>query len=84
VTTVTFDGQSYTVWQELGGPITFVPDTNVTGGDLSLLPFFQWLVSQGYEPADSTLNQVAYGVQIASTDATPETFGVSNFSVSSS
>ena len=84
VATVTFDGQSYAVWQEAGGPITFVSDTNVTGGDLNLLQFFQWLISQGYEPASSTLNQVAFGAQIVSTNATPETFGFSNFSVSSS
>ena len=81
---VTFDGQSYSVWQATGGPITFVSDTNVTGGDLNLLPFFQWLISQGYEPANSTLDQVAYGAEIVSTNATQETFGFSNFSVSSS
>ncbi len=84
VATVTFDGQSYAVWQEVGGPITFVSDTNVTGGDLNLLQFFQWLISQGYEPTGSTLNQVAFGAQIVSTNATTETFGFSNFSVSSS
>jgi hypothetical protein len=84
VATVTFDGQSYTVWQQAGGPITFVSDTNVTGGDLNLLQFFQWLASQGYEPSNSTLNQVAFGAEIVSTNATPETFGFSNFSVSSS
>jgi Glycosyl hydrolase family 12 len=84
VATVTFDGQSYTVWHAAGGPITFVSDTNVTGGDLNLLQFFQWLISQGYAPSNSTLNQVAYGAEIASTNATPETFGFSNFSVSSS
>ena len=84
VATVTFDGQSYTVWQAADGPITFVSDTNVTGGDLNLLQFFQWLISQGYEPSNSTLNQVAYGAEIVSTNATPETFGFSNFSVSSS
>jgi len=84
VATVTFDGQSYTVWQAAGGPVTFVSETNVTGGDLNLLQFFQWLISQGYEPASSTLNQVAYGAEIVSTNATPETFGFSNFSVSSS
>jgi hypothetical protein len=84
VATVTFDGQSYAVWQDAGGPITFVSDTNVTGGDLNLLQFFQWLISQGYEPTGSTLNQVAFGAQIVSTNATPETFGFSNFSVSSS
>ena len=56
----------------------------MTGGDLNLLQFFQWLISQGYEPSNSTLNQVAYGAEIVSTNATPETFGFSNFSVSSS
>jgi hypothetical protein len=84
VGTVTFGGQSYAVWQEAGGPITFVSDTNVTGGDLNLLQFFQWLMSQGYEPTTSTLNQVSFGAEIVSTNATPETFGFSNFSVSSS
>jgi Glycosyl hydrolase family 12 len=84
VATATFDGQSYTVWQAAGGTITFVSDTNVTGGDLNLLQFFQWLISQGYEPASSTLNQVAYGAEIVSTNATAETFGFSNFGVSSS
>jgi hypothetical protein len=84
VGTVTFGGQSYAVWQEAGGPVTFVSDTNVTGGDLNLLQFFQWLMSQGYEPTTSTLNQVAFGAEIVSTNATPETFGFSNFSVSSS
>jgi len=82
ITTATFGGQSYTVWQEVGGPITFVSDTNVTGGDLNLLPFFQWLVSQGLEPSTSTLNQIAFGAEIVSTNATPETFGFDNFSVS--
>jgi Glycosyl hydrolase family 12 len=84
VGTVAFDGQSYAVWQQAGGPVTFVSDTNVTGGDLNLLQFFQWLISQGYEPSGSTLNQVAFGAEIVSTNATPETFGFSNFSVSSS
>jgi Glycosyl hydrolase family 12 len=84
VGTVAFGGQSYAVWQEAGGPITFVSDTNVSGGDLNLLQFFQWLMSQGYEPTTSTLNQVAFGAEIVSTNATPETFGFSNFSVSSS
>jgi glycosyl hydrolase family 12 len=84
VATVTFDAQSYTVWKADGGPVTFVSDTNVTGGDLNLLQFFQWLINNGYEPASSTLNQVAYGAEIVSTNGAPETFGFNNFSVSSS
>ena len=81
---VTLDGQSYAVWQEAGGPITFVSDTNVTAGDLNLLQFFQWLISKGYEPANSNLQQVDYGVEINTTNGAQETFGFNNFSVSSS
>jgi hypothetical protein len=84
VATVTIDGQSYAVWQAAGGPITFVSDANVTAGDLNLLSFFQWLMTNGYEPATSTLNSVAFGAQIVSTGGADETFGFSNFSVSSS
>lgn len=84
VATAVIDGQSYAVWQETGGPITFVAAANVGAGDLNLLPFFQWLASNGYEPSSSTLDQVAFGAQITSTNATSETFGFNNFSVTAS
>jgi hypothetical protein len=84
IATATIDGQDYAVWQQSGGPITFVSTSDVTAGDLNLLPFFQWLTGNGYEPSSSTLNQVAFGAQIVSTDATQETFGFNNFSVTAS
>jgi Glycosyl hydrolase family 12 len=84
VATATFDGQSYTVWQDANGPVTFVSDANASAGDLNLLQFFQWLTSNGYEPANSQLYQVDYGVEIATTNGAQETFGFNNFSVSSS
>jgi hypothetical protein len=84
VATATIDGQDYAVWQQAGGPITFVSDANVSAGDLNLLPFFQWLTSNGYESTSSTLNQVAFGAQIVSTNGTQETFGFNNFSVTAS
>jgi hypothetical protein len=84
VTTATFGGQSYTVWKGDNGPVSFVSNTNVTAGDLNLLQFFQWLISNGYEPSNSQLFQVDYGVEIATTNGATETFGFNNFSVSSS
>ena len=84
VTTATFDGQSYTVWKGNNGPVSFVSDANVTAGDLNLLQFFQWLISKGYEPSNSKLYQVDYGVEINTTNGAQETFGFNNFSVSSS
>jgi hypothetical protein len=84
VTSATFDGQTYTVWKGNNGPVSFVSNTNVTSGDLNLLQFFQWLISKGWEPANSTLNQVDYGVEINTTNSTNETFSFDNFSVTTS
>jgi hypothetical protein len=84
MTSVTFNGASYTVWKGNNGPVSFVADSTVTSGTLNLLAFFQWLISKGFEPANSNLQQVDYGVEIASTNNTQETFNFSNFSVSSS
>jgi hypothetical protein len=83
-TSATFDGQSYTVWKGNNGPVSFVSNSNVTSGSLNLLQFFQWLINKGWEPANSRLDQVDYGVEIVSTNSAPETFGFSDFSVSSS
>jgi hypothetical protein len=79
----TFGGQSFTVWRGNNNLVSFVADANVTSGTLNLLPFFQWLINKGWEPANSTLLQVDYGVEVVSTNG-PETFGFSDFSVNPS
>lgn len=84
MTSATFDGESYTVWKGNNGPVSFVRNSNTTSGNVNLLEFFQWLINKGYEPANSKLYQVDYGVEIATTNGATETFGFNNFSVSSS
>jgi hypothetical protein len=82
--TVTIGGRSFTVWRGTNNLVSFVADSTMTSGTLDLLPFFQWLINKGWEPAGSTLVQVDYGVEIVSTNSAPETFDFSDFSVSSS
>jgi hypothetical protein len=79
--TVTIGGQTWTAWKGNGGYMAFVANSNITAGTLNLLAFLQWIVAQGWVPADSTLNQVDYGVEICSTDGAPATFSFSDFSV---
>ncbi len=79
--TVTISGQTWTAWKGNGGYMAFVANSNVTAGSLNLLAFFQWVISKGWVPADSTLNQVDYGVEICSTNGSPATFSFSNFAV---
>lgn len=81
--TVTFDGRSYTVWKGTGNYFAFVANSSFDSGDLNLLEFFQYLISKGWIPSDSTLSQVDYGVEIVATNG-PETFSFSDFSVSTS
>jgi hypothetical protein len=80
---VTFDGRTFTVWKGNGNYFAFVADQAFTSGDLNLLDFFQYLINKGWVPANSTLAQVDYGVEIVATNG-PETFNFSNFSVSTS
>jgi hypothetical protein len=82
--TVTFDGRSYTVWKGTGNYTAFVPNSNFTSGTLNLLEFFQWLMAKGWVPANSTLSQVDYGVELVSTNGAPETFTFSGFTVNAS
>ncbi len=79
--TVTIGGQTWTAWKGNGGYMAFVANSNVTAGSLNLLAFFQWIIAKGWVPADSTLNQVDYGVEICSTNGAPATFSFSNFAV---
>jgi hypothetical protein len=79
--TVTIGGQAWTAWKGNGGYMAFVANSNVTSGSLNLLAFFQWIIAKGWVPADSTLSQVDYGVEICSTDGAPATFSFSGFSV---
>ena len=83
VATVTLDGRSWAVWKD-GSYIAFVAGSNFTSGTMNLLTFFQWIMSQGWIPGNSTLGQVDYGVELVSTNGVPATFSFSNFSVSAS
>jgi hypothetical protein len=79
--TVTIGGQTWTAWKGNGGYMAFVASSNVTAGSLNLLAFLQWITAEGWVPANSTLNQVDYGVEICSTNGAPATFSFGDFSV---
>jgi hypothetical protein len=85
-------GRTYQVWKYNGGTggpfpgyyIAFVAEPAFTSGTLDLMPFFDWVISQGWIPASSTLGQIDYGAEIVSTNGAPEKFSFTNFSVSTS
>ena len=82
---VTFDGRSYTVYRtSTGSYIAFVANSNFTSGSMNLLEFFNWIMAKGWIPANSTLGQVCYGVELVSTNNVPATFVFNDFSVTAS
>ncbi len=84
VTSVTFGGRTYDVWKTSDNRyIAFVPRTVMKSGSLNLLEFFTWTISKGWLPANSTLGQIDYGVEICSTNNRPATFNFTDFSITS-
>jgi len=79
-TTVTLGGRQYVVWRD-GTYIAFVAKSSFSSGSIDLLGMFNWLMSKGWIPSNTTLGQVDYGVELVSTNNAPETFSFSNFSV---
>jgi hypothetical protein len=83
VATASLGGRTYQVWKK-GGYMAFVAEPAFTSGTVNLLAFFDYVISQGYIAANSTLGQIDYGVELVSTDSAPATFTFTNFSVTTS
>jgi len=79
---VAFGGRTYQVYKRSGSSyIAFVPTADFTAGTLDLLEMVNWTIAQGWLPAESTLNQICFGVEIVSTDDTDATFAVTAFAI---
>ncbi len=79
---VTFGGRTYRVYKRSGsGYIAFVPTVNFTCGTVNLLEIANWTIAKGWLSAQSTLNQICFGVEIVSTDDAEATFAVTAFSI---
>lgn len=79
---ITFGGRAYRVYKRTdSGYIAFVSSDNFTSGTVDLLEMMNWTIGRGWLPANSTLNQICFGVEIVSTDDTEATFQVTDFSI---
>ena len=82
--TQAFGGRTYDVWKtSSNGYIAFVPTAVFTSGTIDLLEIFNWTISKGWLPANSTLGQICFGVEIVSTNGADATFKFTDFSITS-
>lgn len=82
--TVNFGGKSYEIWRYSDGDanvITLVATQTMLSGTLNLKEMLDWTIGKGWLPADSTIHQICYGVEICSTNDKPATFTFTDFSV---
>lgn len=80
--TVTLSGISWDVWASSGNSyLAFVPKSSLTSGSLDLKAMIDYLIAQGKVPANSTLGQVCFGVEVVSTNGVPATFRFTDFSL---
>jgi hypothetical protein len=79
---VTFGDRRYKVYKSANSRyIAFVAAADFTSGTVDLLGILKWTIAKGWLPADSTLNQICFGVEMVSTDDADATFRVSAFSI---
>ncbi len=61
--------------------IAFVDRSNHLTGRVDLLDFFNYVISRGWMPRSSTLDQICHGVELVSTNSRPEKFAINNFAI---
>jgi hypothetical protein len=74
---------SYDVYRS-GPPyqyIAFIDKSGKLSGNVNLLAFFRYVISEGWIPNSSTLFQVCNGVELVSTENKAEKFEINNFSI---
>jgi hypothetical protein len=77
-----FGGKTWTLWATGDNHIlSFVPDSDMAAGTVNLRAMLDHLISDGRVPANSTLGQIGYGVEVVSTNGAPGTFRFTNFSL---
>jgi hypothetical protein len=79
---VTFGDREYKAYRTKdGGYIALVAKSDFTSGTVDLLEILKWAAEKGWLPADSTVDQVCFGVELVSTDDAEATFRVTDFSI---
>jgi hypothetical protein len=82
--TPTFGGMTYDAWHYNDGNanvISLMAKSTMLSGTLNLKEMFDWAIARGLMPANSTVNQIGYGVEICSTNNTKQRFTFTNFSI---
>jgi hypothetical protein len=81
-TGVTVGGHSWDVWWvQSSGYLAFNITSTLKSGTVDLLALFKYAVTNGWLPANSTVGQLAFGIEVCSTGGNAATFTIDNYSL---
>jgi hypothetical protein len=79
---VTIGGHTWDVWYEVSsGYLAFVATSTLTSGTVDLLQLFRYATTNGWLPASSVVSQLAFGIEVCSTDGKGATWTIDNYSL---
>ena len=79
---MTLSGRTYHVFKTSNNSyIAFVPTVVFTSGTVDILEIFNWTMSMGWLPSNSTMGQLDFGVEIVSTNGADATYKFTDFSI---
>jgi hypothetical protein len=82
VATTTLGAHTYDVWRTAdGSSIVLESRAPFTSGTVDLLEIVDWTITQGWLSSSSTLGQIEFGVEIASTGGASATYAFNAFSI---
>jgi hypothetical protein len=82
VATTTLAGHTYDVWRNAdGSSVVLESRAPFTSGTVDLLKIIDWTIAQTWLLPSSTLGQIEFGVEIASTDGASATYAFNAFSI---
>lgn len=64
--------------------IWYLAGAQESSGTVDILSMENWLVTKGYYPAGTGINQIDFGTEICSTGGTPETFSLNAYTLTTS
>jgi hypothetical protein len=85
VATASIDGATYSVWSKANRrhTVSLVLGSDETSGTVNILAALDWLMSTGYVPSGSGLNQIDFGWEICSTGGVAKTFSLTSYGITS-
>jgi hypothetical protein len=78
---VALGGGTWDVWQGSGGYLAFESTRTMTSGTVDLLQLFKYAATNGWLPTTSVVSQLAFGIEVCSTDGMDASWTIDNYSL---